>query len=125
VSQRNSGYIRKEGDQYETPSWVTEALLGFISTRPGSILEPAAGSGQMVQVLKDQFRVLASDIAEGVNFFELDRLPDASVRGGIAILLRCDFDHAKRRGLAQHQRPHLPARRQAHGPRKHGSTVPC
>jgi hypothetical protein len=77
------------------------------------------------QVLKDQFRVLASDIAEGVNFFELDRLPDASVRGVVAMLLRCDFDHAKRRGLAQHQRPHLPARRQAHGPRKHGSTVPC
>ena len=44
MSQRNSGYIRKEGDLYETP-----ALLGFISTRPGSILEPAAGSGQMVR----------------------------------------------------------------------------
>ena len=49
VSQRNSGYIRKEGDLYETPPWVTETLLGFISTRPGSILEPAAGAGQMVQ----------------------------------------------------------------------------
>jgi hypothetical protein len=44
------------------------------------------------QVLKDQFRVLASDIAEGVNFFELDRLPDASVRGArchaVALRLR-------------------------------------
>jgi hypothetical protein len=43
------------------------------------------------QVLKDQFRLLASDIAEGVNFFELDRLPDASVRGGVrchAVALR-------------------------------------
>ena len=45
MSQRNSGYIRKEGDLYETR---LTALLGFISTRPGSILEPAAGSGQMV-----------------------------------------------------------------------------
>ena len=123
MSQRNRGYIRKEGDQYETPSWVTEALLGFISTRPGSILEPAAGSGQMVQVLKDQFRVLASDIAEDGDFLKLERLPDASVRGivtnppyeqaeefcahalkltapvrgFVAMLLRCDFDHAKRR----------------------------
>ena len=123
MSQRNSGYIRKEGDQYETPSWVTEALLGFISTRPGSILEPAAGSGQMVTVLKDQFRVLASDISEGGDFLKLERLPDASVRGivtnppyeqaeefcahalkltapvkgFVAMLLRCDFDHAKRR----------------------------
>jgi hypothetical protein len=79
VSQRNSGYIRKEGDLYETPAWVTEALLGFISTRPGSILEPAAGSGQMVTVLKDQFRVLASDISEGGDFLKLERLPDASV----------------------------------------------
>jgi hypothetical protein len=52
-------------------------LLGFISTRPGSILEPAAGSGQMVRVLQDEFRVRASDIAEGVNFLELERLPDA------------------------------------------------
>jgi len=35
----------------------------------------------MVQVLQDQFRVLASDIAEGVDFLKLERLPDASVRG--------------------------------------------
>ena len=77
----------------------------------------------MVAVLKDQFRVLASDISEGVDFPKLKRLPDASVRGivtnppyeqavefcaqalkltapvkgFVAMLLRCDFDHAKRR----------------------------
>jgi hypothetical protein len=72
---------------------------------------------------QDQFRVLASDIAEGGDFLKLERLPDASVRGivtnppyepaeefcahalkltapvrgFVAMLLRCDFDHAKRR----------------------------
>ena len=32
-----------EGDLYDTPNWVTEFLLGFITNRPGSILEPADG----------------------------------------------------------------------------------
>jgi hypothetical protein len=27
MSQRESGYERKERDLYETPEWVTEALL--------------------------------------------------------------------------------------------------
>jgi hypothetical protein len=27
MSQRDSGYERKERDLYETPAWVTEALL--------------------------------------------------------------------------------------------------
>ena len=67
--------------------------------------------------------MLASDISEGGDFLKLERLPDASVRGivtnppyeqaeefcahalkltapvkgFVAMLLRCDFDHAKRR----------------------------
>ena len=27
MSQRHSGYVRKERDLYETPEWVTEALI--------------------------------------------------------------------------------------------------
>jgi hypothetical protein len=78
------------------------------------------------QVLKDQFRVLASDIAEGVNFFELDRLPDASVRGG-SLPCCCAATSTTPSGAVSRNinGPHLPARRQAQGPRKHASTVPC
>ena len=30
MSQRESGYERKERDLYETPVWVTEALLALL-----------------------------------------------------------------------------------------------
>src|SRR5215471_15192597 len=69
MSQRNSGYERKNLDAYATPSWVTEALVGFIVARPGSIWEPACGTGEMVEVLKRDFVVLATDIDNiGVDF---------------------------------------------------------
>lgn len=124
MSQRPSGYARKELELYETPQWVTEALLGFIETRPGSIWEPAAGGGQMVRVLQGRFLVLATDVRDddrgSHNFLKLKVLPDPSIRGivtnppyteapafcrhaldltkpfrgFVAMLLRCDFDHA-------------------------------
>lgn len=124
MSQRNSGYARKDLDLYETPEWVTEALLGEVLTRPGSIWEPACGNGRMVKVLKDHFMVIATDIENsGVDFLKVVQLPSAairgiitnppydkaeefcthaldlvrSVRGFVAMLLRCDFDHAKSR----------------------------
>ena len=84
---------------------------------------PQRGLARWSGCCRAEFRTLASDIADGVNFLELERLPDASVRGivtnppyeravefarmrwkltapvkgFVAMLLRCDFDHAKRR----------------------------
>jgi len=65
VSQRNSGYERKERDLYETPPWVTEALLPHAQSINGDIWEPAAGSGKMVRVLAKHRMVFAGDISEG------------------------------------------------------------
>jgi hypothetical protein len=47
VSQRESGYERKERDLYETPAWVTLALIRHLPgrLRPGmNVYEPAAGT---------------------------------------------------------------------------------
>src|SRR5262245_6456443 len=70
MSQRNSGYERKDGDFYETPEWVTEALLPHLHPidENGSIWEPAAGSGKMVRVLTQSRIVWGSDISWGDDF---------------------------------------------------------
>jgi hypothetical protein len=123
MSQRDSGYERKERDLYETPPWVTDALAKHIDVH-GHIWEPAAGSGKMVGALsKHGFEVCASDISTGADFLTQRDLPDDSVlaivtnppyvhatefieqalwhmrpvRGLVAMLLRTDFDHAKTR----------------------------
>jgi hypothetical protein len=68
MSQRNSGYERKERDFYETPEWVTEALMPHLPARL-RIWEPAAGSGRMVRALRTGGHVVeASDIAQGCDF---------------------------------------------------------
>lgn len=62
MSQRDSGYERKERDLYETPEWVTEALLPHIPyLNKGTIWEPAAGFGKMELALRG-YTVMASDI---------------------------------------------------------------
>lgn len=123
MSQRNSAYERKAMDCYETPAWCTEALLGHIAARPGTIWEPAASSGNMVRVLQGQFMVLASDVETGTDFLKIEQLPNPAIRGictnppfshaaefcrhalkltkpvngFVAMLLRVDFDSAKTR----------------------------
>lgn len=121
MSQRDSGYARKERDLYETPEWVTEALLPHL---PGfsRVWEPACGSGQMLRVLSRSSMAYGTDIDRGEDFllgaqmlggtdaiitnppYELAqefcenslRLMEAP-RGIVAMLLRTDFDHAKSR----------------------------
>ena len=121
MSQRDSGYERKERDLYETPAWVTQALLPHLPPPPLVIWEPACGSGKMVTALRDAgYPVLASDIAEGHDFLETAALAADTIvtnppyeaarkfidralnftkerRGIVAMLLRTDFDHAKTR----------------------------
>jgi hypothetical protein len=121
MSQRDSGYERKALDSYETPSWVTLALIPHLPVIGGTVWEPAAGSGKMLAVLRQAgFDVLGTDIAAGVDF--LDSSPQGGVRaiitnppyalarefieralslipanGFVAMLLRADFDSAKTR----------------------------
>lgn len=61
MSQRESGYARKERDLYETPEWVTEALKPHLRLDIVQVWEPAAGSGKIVRALTG-FEVYASDI---------------------------------------------------------------
>lgn len=66
MSQRVSGYERKERDLYETPYWVTEALIRncLCADNKPNIWEPAAGNNAIVQPLRDAgFKVHASDLA--------------------------------------------------------------
>lgn len=124
MSQRDSGYERKERDLYETPAWVTLALIPHLPARlrPGmNVYEPAAGSGKMVRVLADVGYVVdADDIADGRDFLECKRADHAAIitnppydiapefiwnaisltretEGLVAMLLRTDFDHASSR----------------------------
>jgi hypothetical protein len=123
VSQRDSGYERKERDLYETPEWVTEALLPYLPDRIEFVWEPACGSGKMQRVLERKFKVWATDLDQEQDFllattpeppkcdaiitnppYELgqefcsEALRIMENRGGfVAMLMRTDFDHAKSR----------------------------
>jgi hypothetical protein len=123
VSQRDSGYERKERDCYETPEWVTDALIPHLTDRTIAIWEPACGSGKMVAALEKHFvHVSGTDIAnDGFNFLDcagtgaeaiITNPPYAAAeafirkalelmfppRGLVAMLLRTDYDHAATRG---------------------------
>lgn len=117
MSQRESGYERKERDAYETPEWVTEALLPHLPTAL-TIWEPAAGSGKMLRALcAGGHHVVGTDIVNGIDFLTtgdhppcnaiITNPPYALARRFIehalacaplvAMLLRTDYDHAKTR----------------------------
>jgi hypothetical protein len=117
MSQRESGYARKERDAYETPEWVTQALLPHLPTRL-RIWEPAAGAGKMLRALRAAgHAVVGTDIVEGVDFLTTADPPpiDAIITNPpyglaqefieralacaplVAMSLRTDYDHAKTR----------------------------
>lgn len=124
MSQRDSGYERKERDLYETPEWVTLALIPHLPRGIAHAWEPACGSGKMARALRlAGLEVSATDIDTGDDFLTmreashgLDAIitnpPYALatefveralwqmhyVNGIVAMLLRTDFDHAKTRG---------------------------
>lgn len=124
MSQRDSGYERKERDLYETPEWVTRAVLNHLPfVYQGRVWEPACGSGKMLKVLVDRCGEYAcgTDIDTGTDFLAASAAHDVSgivtnppyvqaqsfcehaiqlmrpVSGFVAMLLRTDFDHAKTR----------------------------
>lgn len=123
MSQRDSGYERKERDLYETPEWVTTALVPHLPAGQWAIWEPAAGSGKMSRALcLHGYSVTSSDIDEGKDFLLsekpghvyaivtnppyvlADEFSDHALTlikpqgyGFVAMLLRTDYDHAKTR----------------------------
>jgi hypothetical protein len=61
MSQRGSGYARKALDLYETPDWVTKAVVPHLGSKL-HVWEPAAGGGKMVRALGNAgYTVEASD----------------------------------------------------------------
>lgn len=121
MSQRDSGYERKERDLYETPEWVTDCVVDYIDANY-HIWEPACGSGKMVRALQKRMKVTATDIETGDDFLTYFNLPSYEItaivtnppyelarefiehalklmepKGTVAMLLRTDFDHAKSR----------------------------
>lgn len=122
MSQRDSGYERKERDLYETPSWVTAALVPHIPERVNTVWEPAMASGKMVNALMGAgYLVSGDDIEDGHDFLKhsgpinfhaiitnppykfasefIERATNLTFagKGVVAMLLRTDFDHAKTR----------------------------
>jgi hypothetical protein len=81
MAQRDSGYARKARDAYMTPPWVTESLLSVLGARLTAgdrVWEPAAGTGQMVDVLRRRgLAVYASDIEPTAAAIGRDFVADA------------------------------------------------
>jgi hypothetical protein len=117
MSQRKSGYERELLDQYETPAWVTRALIPHLPEINGVVWEPACGSGKMVATFAaSRFRRDRQQHRRGrglsmstneerhrrdhhqsaLRSFIERALSFDSVRV-VAMLLRTDFDHAATR----------------------------
>lgn len=120
-------YARQADDFYETPAWVTEAILPWCKGR--KVWEPACGTGAMAKVMGAAgIDVAASDIRErgygvgGVNFltYKEEEAPDRMIvtnppysladefiakalllaaihKQRVAMLLRNEFDCAAKR----------------------------
>ena len=119
MSQRDSTYERQPNDLYETPAWVTQALVPYIPPRITTIWEPACASGKMVRALEDNFyTVFGTDLPDdfteqttarveavitnppfklATQFIETALEVTKQKEGFVAMLLRTDFDHAKTR----------------------------
>lgn len=74
MSQRDSGYERRPHDLYETPDWVTAALIPHLPAMSHpwpTIWEPACGSGAMCKSLSVRMAfcpVYGTDLQTGVDF---------------------------------------------------------
>jgi hypothetical protein len=53
MSATGRGGIRRRDDFYETPEWCTRAILRALKPQPETILEPSAGHGAIIRVLRD------------------------------------------------------------------------
>lgn len=99
MSQRHSEYKRQPNDLYETPAWVTEAVLPHIPSWVKHIWEPACGSGKMATVFRSAgYAVCATDITKGVkkDFLKHPPLPlEHKWRGYYGIITNPPYKQAR------------------------------
>jgi|SRR3972149_971096 len=55
MSATNRGSIRRKDDDYQTPLWAIELIVQRFNMTGKVILEPAVGSGNIVQVIKKYY----------------------------------------------------------------------
>lgn len=73
-SRAVAGTVRRKLDDYETPEAITQYLLHRVTFR-GPILEPAAGSGRMCNILRRANRnATGCDIKSGHDFFKRTKI---------------------------------------------------
>jgi hypothetical protein len=122
MSQRNSGYERQPDDAYETPHWVTRAVIQYLPRKdcayawdpadgPGSQIAEALGAaGYEVAATRDDFLATIKPPHNRINVIVCN--PPWGIGGRlacrfiehalelvplVAMLLRIDFDSAKTR----------------------------
>lgn len=83
----NARHARVENDFYETPGWVTRAILPHLRTGGATVLEPAAGEGA---ILRELVMVGGARVLGGVEI-DPTRAAKAASYTGAAFLRRADF----------------------------------
>lgn len=92
MSATNRGAKRRDGDFYETPDWVTEAIINRLEEYqigPGlyeRVLEPAAGKGAIIRVMRRMQRPIQHTTAvellpSNLVHLKLHTMPNLLVRG--------------------------------------------
>lgn len=96
MSSTNRGALRAPDDFYETPAWATRAILRELGASPSTVLEPTAGRGAIMRVVREHWpraritgfeiddeRAAATDDIVHGDFLELAR--ECSLRWDVAI----------------------------------------
>lgn len=83
MSQRNSGYDRKQNEAYFTPGWVVDCLIDAYPRDFSSTYDPCCGDGQIIKAITNrEKKASGSDIhfygfkPGGVDFLEMKELPE-------------------------------------------------
>lgn len=76
MSAANRGTVRAEADNYPTPSWCVRRILAALRLPPNArILEPSAGDGAIIRVVRS---MLPRARITGVELRDVPRCPEAN-----------------------------------------------
>jgi len=90
MSATGRGGIRRRDDFYETPEWCTRAILRALKPQPETILEPSAGHGAIIRVLRDNaWNTIARPTIQAVEIRPEARIPLGD--SGADVVITGDF----------------------------------